>query len=203
MIQGLIYADYSSNGGNVTRFIGRQLSTGAIINTAVSATTWTVSRIIPGAEHQSFDPIQIAKDTFTGFDIADSGTDAITEAIFNKYKIGALKELVIKVVAPSLFDVTIKDGVEVVAWNKDGKKLLSDLVSNLITEEIDITIDKGKNVFSSVRLDSSTQASILTEFIIKGFESTLNKLQNSYNKETDPEIEDLKFISPMNYDIKN
>jgi len=186
-----------------SKFLEKQLATTATINTAVTGGVWVISRIIPGAKHQEFNINQIVEDTFTGFDVADSGTDAIVGVILKKYQIGRIKKLLVKSVIPALFDITYKDGVQIIKWNKKGESVLKDVIGNLITETIDVKISKN-DVLSSVRIDSSTQAAILTELIKKGFKKALdNNVAQDKKSENDSENDDLKFNNPMNYDIKN
>src|SRR5690606_10928000 len=77
---GALYMDLST-GGNVSRFLLKQYATQLAINLSVDGAMY----LFKGDE---FDPVAIVSDSFTGFDFADAGLDALLD----KYKIGKIQK---------------------------------------------------------------------------------------------------------------
>jgi len=117
-----------------------------------------------------FEPTKIFEETITGFDFADAGIDKGFEIVLDKYKIGKIREA-IKIVAPSLFDITIKDGVQFIGFKKDAESILTDVIGNVLTEGIEKKF-KLKDI-PKIKLSSATQSQIIGKTIMEEFKGVL------------------------------
>jgi RHS repeat-associated protein len=162
----LVIPDLLFNQGRITIFLARQAGMQLGVNTAVEAITWAVD-----SDHV-FDPAGIVEGTFTGFDFADAGIEKGLDVIFKKYHIGKIEKAV-KIIAPSLFDMTTKDGVQVVGINKDFDKILTDVIGNLATSELEAKFE-GNIDLPKMKLSAAKEAEVLVGFLRSEFESYLS-----------------------------
>src|SRR5690606_19707639 len=130
---------------------------------------------------KEFDPKSIVSDSFTGFDLADSGIDKGVEILANKYKIGKIQKA-LEVIAPSLFDITIEDGVQIVGLNKESSTIITDLVGNILIEGIETKLENNKIEIPTIKLSASKEAEIIGEYIIQKIEGTMEEMGNNNYK---------------------
>jgi RHS repeat-associated protein len=161
-----IAADIVFNQGKVTIFLTRQAATQLVVNTAASGLVYAFS----SEGENKFEPTKIFEETITGFDFADAGIDKGFEIVLDKYKIGKIREA-IKIVAPSLFDITIKDGVQFIGFKKDAESILTDVIGNVLTEGIEKKF-KLKDI-PKIKLSSATQSQIIGKTIMEEFKGVL------------------------------
>jgi hypothetical protein len=124
-----------------------------------------------------------------GFDFADAGIDKGIEIVLDKYKIGKLQEA-IKIVTPTLFDITIKDGVQIVGVNKNAESVLTDLIGNILTEGIEKKL-KLKDI-PKIKLSSATQAQIIGKAIVDEFKVVLREKSLPIQIKIKEEYEDVE-----------
>ncbi len=164
-----VAVDIRFNQGRGTKFLAKQFGTQLAVNTTVSAIFW----FLPG--DNKFEPSKIIEEAFTGFDLADAGIDKGMQIIIDKYKIGKIQKA-IKAIAPSLFDITIKDGVQIVGINKEADKIITDLVGNILVDKLENKLE----TLPTAKLSSSSQAQVLGQVIMDEIKQTLTK--NNSNK---------------------
>ncbi|RXR27619.1 hypothetical protein EQG68_14755 [Flavobacterium piscinae] len=173
----VIVADAILTKGKVTKFLGKQFVLQAVVNTGVEGFITLLNK------NHKFDAKNIVKTTIGGFDFADAGIDKGLNIVLDKYQIGKIKSAIIAV-APSLFDLTLKDGLQVVGFNKDAKAIITDIVGNVMTEGIEKSLNL-KDI-PKIKLSASTQAQIIGESIMAEIE---NYLKNDYGKFDKNEID--------------
>ncbi len=174
-IGGVAIFDFFVTRGKITKQVYSQIA----INSIVNLTLWKFS------DNEEFDPQKAVEDAFTGFDIADFGTDQLVNLALSKYKLGVIKKILVKSSVASIFDITYKDGVQVVGFNKDANSFIKDVVGNVLTESVDIKLGEKKDYFSSVRVESSDASQLLSNIIMEAIERNVTKQQKKLENKTD------------------
>ena len=165
MVVGIaVAADVYFNQGKVTTFLAKQLGTQLAVNATVSGIVW----VLPGSN--KFSPSTVIEETFTGFDLADAGIDKGIEVVLDKYKIGKIQKA-IKIIAPSLFDITIKDGFQVVGINKKAENIITDIIGNYLVDGLEKKLGK----LPTGKLSSASQAQVLGKIIMDEIKSVMSE----------------------------
>ena len=184
-VEGAAVVDYEFTGGQGMKFLGKQLGMQLSVNPFVEGVKWVFTG-------ESFDAKKVLTESFTGFDIADAGIDKGLEIVLDKYKIGKIKTA-ITAVAPSLFDVTIKDGVQLVGWNKDAKQIITDIIGNVLTNKVETKLIDSGIELPTIKLSAATEANILGGIIMDRINSYLDSYKTKPNTSTIQEnIENLQ-----------
>jgi RHS repeat-associated protein len=145
-------------------FFIKQLTTQMAVNTAVDGALYFY-------KGEDFNPEKIVQESFNGFDFADGGIDKGVDLLIDKYKIGKIKTA-IKAIAPSLFDITIDNGIQSIGINKEAEKIITDIVGNILMEGVDKVIG-DKMPLPTIKFSSAKKAEKIGEKIVEIFKSAL------------------------------
>ena len=162
--------DFYFTKGQASKFLLKQLGT----QLAVNATVGGITYIFTG----KFNPKEIVNSTFSGFDLADGGIDKLADIVIDKYKIGKIK-IAIKAVAPSLFDVTYKNGIQFVGVNKDARTIVTDIIGNILTSGIETKLKDNNIEIPTIKLSASKEADVIGTVIIDGLDAVIKKESES------------------------
>lgn len=177
---GAIIVDALVTKGRATQFLVRQAAAQTVVNVTVNATVATFSSEL------EFDPATAVAESFTGFDFADTGMDAGMQLLAKKYKIGYIQKIV-ETVAPTLFDVTYEEGVQIVGINKDADKILTDLMGNVVTNGIESKLEANGLEIPTIKLLAAKEAEVLGGAVLELLEIQIRKWAaiNNLGKKTD------------------
>ncbi|QTY27324.1 hypothetical protein [Flavobacterium sp. CS20] len=183
IIGSTIVADFYIGKGKITKFATKQFGFQLAVNTA------TEGFVSVAFKEHKFEPKRVVAETFTNFDFADTGIDQGIKLLGKKYNLGKIQKA-LEIVAPSLFDITTKDGIQIVSLNKDSEKIILDIVGNSLTKKGEKLLQNTDIELPKVKLSSDLSAKIVSDIIIKNIKIQLVK--DSQNKIKDNIKEDIR-----------
>jgi len=173
---GAVFLDATVTRGRASKFVLKQFAAQTVINATVEGVSVAFS------SDKTFDPAAVLSESFEGFDIADAGIDKGIEILANKYKIGKIK-IALEAVAPSLFDITIEGGVQLVGINKESSNVITDIVGNILTQGLETKLESKGIEIPTIKLSAAKEADIIGEFIMRNIQSVLVKQSIQNNKD--------------------